>query len=398
MSEPQPNPVFVRQIVATLRYWQAHTRKLDDKAIACLDAERQNLYRAVQYGLVLPETWQETAVVIHQSFSLIERRAYWREWIPVLNKVIAGCPPDQPLLQARLLNQLGELYCRNHELEQSLVVHEEAGELARRCQDERLIAETNAHLSETYFRRNELEKAEAYGQQALAALTQVSDAEERVAALMQTLGNVARARRNGALAENRLEEVVQLRRNQGASLLLARALNDLGMAYRLSGKQSAASQALLEAESLLTSSLYELDKSRNRVNIGCLYYDIGHWTKAELYFREADSIYLRQFANAEFQGRVLHHVGNALLRQAKYEEAISYFERAVVLWSQAGEEIELANTLDSLGEAKEGLGENKGALCDYRRAVELLEKYRDHERANYLLAEISKRQIFLTSK
>lgn len=398
MSGAQPNPAFVKQIIATLRYWQAQTRRLDDEALACLDAERQNLYRAVQYGLVLPETWQDTAVVVRQSFPLIERRAYWKEWIPILNKVIAGAPPDQPILCAHFLNQLGALHCRTHELEESVAIHEEAEAIARQFQDELLLAETHARLSETFFRQNKLEKAERYGQKALAILSKTSDNEEILAILMQTLGNVARARRNAPLAESRLLEVANIRRKQGASLQLARVLNDLGMAYRLSGQRAAAAHALSEAESLLNSSLYELDKARNMVNIGCLYYDDGHWAEAEHYFREADSPYLRQFANAEFQARVLHHVGNALLRQAKYQDAIAYFERAVVLWGQAGEEIELANTLDSLGEAKEGVGDKKGALCHYQRAVELLQKYPNHERANYLLAEISARPIYRPSK
>ncbi len=394
MSGTQPNPVFVRQIVATLRYWQGQTRQLDDETIACLDEERQNLYRAVQYGLVLPETWQETAVVIYQSFPLIERRAYWREWIPVLNKVIAGCPSNQLILQARFLNQLGALHCRTHELEQSIEIHQEAEAIALRCRDERLLAETHARLSETFFRQNDLKQAEWYGQQALTVLSEMGDSEEIIAILMQTLGNVARARHNAPLAESRLLEVANIRRRQGASLQLARVLNDLGMAYRLSGQGSAASQALSEAENLLDSSLYELDKSRNRVNIGCLYYDEGHWSEAERYFREADSTYVRQFGSIEYQARVLHHVGNALLRQAKYKEAIAYFERAVVLWSEAGEEIELANTLDSLGEAKEGLGDKKSAVRDYQRAVELLNKYPNHERANYLLKAIRARPIY----
>jgi hypothetical protein len=58
-----------------------------------------------------------------------------------------------------------------------------------------------------------------------------------------------------------------------------------------------------------------------------------------------------------------------------------------------GEEIELANTFDSLGEAKEGLGRADEALCHYQQAMELLQSYPQHERARHLLAEIRARPL-----
>lgn len=398
MNGTQPDPVFVKQIRAALSHWKSQTRELDDEAIACLDIERQNLYRSIQYGLVLPETWPDAAIVVYQSFPLVEWRGYWREWIPVLNKVIASCPPDQPALQARFTNQLGKLHRLNHELDTSVTIHQEAEAIAQQHEDERLLAETYTFLSELFFRQNNLEAAESYGQQALALLTQMTDTEDWLAYALHTLGNVARIRRNSELAQTRLLEVVNIRRKQGASLPLARALNDLGMIYRLAGQQTTAYQTLSEAAELLEPSLYELDKSINRLNTGCLYYDDQQWMEAERYFRQADSTYVRQFSSIEYQARVNHHIGNALLRQTKYREATAYFERAITLWRQVGEEIEWANTLDSLGEAREGLGEAEMALRHYRKAFELLQGYPDHERARHLLAEITGRPLYRANR
>ena len=69
----QPIPAFVQSVSAGLVYWQSRTRKLDDAQIGRLEGERQNLYRAVQFGLALPETWQETAEVALQKAEEAER-------------------------------------------------------------------------------------------------------------------------------------------------------------------------------------------------------------------------------------------------------------------------------------------------------------------------------------
>jgi tetratricopeptide (TPR) repeat protein len=391
------HPIFVTQIRAALGHWKAKSTALDDKGIAGLDAERTNLYRSIQYGLVLPDTWEDTAVVVHQTFPLIEWRGYWREWIPVLDKVIATTPPGEYIWQVRFLNQLGYLHALNRDLSASESVLWEAETIARRLGDNFLLAQTYANLSQSFFRQNRLEAAETYGQEGLSRLRQIENAEYWLANLLQTLGNIARWRQNGPLAQERLLAVVSIRRKLGASLPLARALNDLGMAYRLSGQRPLAYQTLCEAAELLALSLYELDISVNRLNTGCLYYDDRQWEKAEGYFRQADSSYVRRFASVAYRARVNHHIGNALLRQDKFQESAAYFEQAIILWRQAGDEVEWANTLDSLGEAREGLGEARMALQLYQMAAVLLQGYPDHERASHLLSEIQARPLYRAS-
>ncbi len=78
-SETLINPQFTASLAAGLTYWQEQTRSSTDDAVAALDVRRQNLYRAVVYGLKLEQTRRETAVVILQAFHLAERRGYWHE-------------------------------------------------------------------------------------------------------------------------------------------------------------------------------------------------------------------------------------------------------------------------------------------------------------------------------
>lgn len=75
-----------------------------------LDRHRQYIFRIVQFGLQSPETWRETGHLALQAFTLVERRGYWREWIPILARVCDLCTDEELSLQCRALNRLGQRY------------------------------------------------------------------------------------------------------------------------------------------------------------------------------------------------------------------------------------------------------------------------------------------------
>lgn len=56
-----PSPQFVDSVEAGLDYWRRATHGLEDEAISGLVRERRNLYRAVLFGLALPQTFGLTA-------------------------------------------------------------------------------------------------------------------------------------------------------------------------------------------------------------------------------------------------------------------------------------------------------------------------------------------------
>ena len=55
---------FRNSVATTLSYWREQTHEMDDQAIVVLDQERQNLFRAVQFGLSLPQVWETTASIV----------------------------------------------------------------------------------------------------------------------------------------------------------------------------------------------------------------------------------------------------------------------------------------------------------------------------------------------
>jgi len=101
-----PTAQFVQSVAGNLAYWQTRTEAATERHFGDLDFDRQNLYRAVQFGLALPQTRQLTVKLILRLFDFVEHRSYWREWLPVLEKARVSCAED-PALECRLLNQLG---------------------------------------------------------------------------------------------------------------------------------------------------------------------------------------------------------------------------------------------------------------------------------------------------
>ncbi len=379
-----PDPQFIENIIAGLAYWQAQTAELDDRAISQLDAERQNLYRIVQYGLELPQTWRDTAVVILQSFNFVERRGYWREWIPVLEKAIAESDEEYSPVKFRLLNQLGQLYRFVMQWPPALAAHEAAETIARQLENEQMLAESHCHLSELYLRQRQYDKAEQYGLAALNRFTKVGAPERWLAVTLSTLGELARFRGNFALAEERLFQAISHWRLLNEPVRIARALSDLAVTFLVAEKLERAERCLTEVAALLEPTGYELDKVMVQINFGLLHFKQESWIEAELAFRKADSSYLRRSPHIYYRALVANNFGNVLLKQGRLAEAASCLQDAISLWRQANDNLELGNTLGTLAETLVAQEQYTDAMPLYEEAITLLSDFPDDARAKEL--------------
>ena len=130
-------------------------------------------------------------------------------------------------------------------------------------------------------------------------------------------------------------------------------------------------------------------------NIGFLYYKQGRWPAAEAAFRQADTDYLRRSPNFHLQAQVANNIGNTLIKQAKFESAVSYLRQAVDLWLQADDKLELANTSGSLAEALAGQGNTNQALAHFEEALALLAHFPDDTWAVRLRSDFRQQQLKL---
>lgn len=383
--QSRSTPRFTQIIHDALAHWQSRTATLDDDLIQALDADRENLFRLVEFGLGLAETQRATAVLMNQLYPLVQRRSYEREWIPLLERATEDGNSADPILQVKLLNQLGQLRRLRRQLPAALAAHQEAAKLSRQASDPFLLAQTQYNLSEVYYSQRNYEAAQAQGEAALDAFSQLEVEKRWVAAMLNTLGVIARDQGDLEKAERLLGEAAALRRELPPPLSLTRTLNDLATIWERQGKFEQAEAAYQEGNALLEETSYERDKAIIQINLGTLYYRKGQWEAAETIFRRGYS-HIPQW-DITYRGSLANNLGNVLFKQGRLGEAAVYLRQAEALWRDIDNSLQLANTVGTLAQVMKAAGKRETAVAHFSEAIALLENYPDTAWARKLLAE-----------
>lgn len=386
-SNTHPSPQFVRSVAASVAYWKDCTGQLNEQDIFKLDKERRNIYRAVKHGLKLPQTWQDTAVLVLQLFDFVEWHDYWKGWIPVLEAVLARCPVQELQLRCQLLNRLGQLYRLDNRSLEAIALHKQVEKIAQEIRNEHALALAHYNLSEAYLRSHNYSCAEHYGLCALEESTHIEGEKELVAFIFNTLGEVARCRGNLAQAEKRLSQAVAVRRLLNQPVYLARSLNDLARTLEAAEKLEQAHQCYREAMAILEPTNNEIDKAIIHINRGVWYFKQKKWDQAKDAFQRANSPALRQSGYIQHRARVANNLGNTLSEQGQLQEAERYLRHAIILWVQTDDELELANSLGSLAEILVKKRQLSEAIPLYEEAIDLLAQYPEDAWAQTLQQE-----------
>lgn len=380
-----PSKEFSDSVAASLAYWRKRTQEMDDQVIIEIDGERQNLFRAVHFGLELPLAWTVTAEIALQTVPLVNRRFYRGEWIPVLEQLVASCPAGDESLKFDLLIQLGRMQRLERQLEQATLTHRAAEALARELDDGGALARAFYNLGRGYYDRHQYEEAERYCQAALDILDDLEDADQTLIAwAFDTIGLAVGRRGDFVKARDYLARNVAIRRTIDDPTGLARALNDQGHNLLVYGQLDEAITYMLEAKGLLAPTANELDKTMLGINLGSIYFRQGEWLLAEETFRQAYSPYLRQSGNMHYQAYLTTSLGNVLLKQERLVEAEAFMRQGVTLWRQMNDDLNLANAVGSLGEILAAQGDAAAAIPLFDEALIILEKYPNHPNAKGL--------------
>lgn len=380
-----PSPEFTNSIVAGLEYWRERTRDMNDQVIAQIDGRRQNLFRAVHFGLELEAAWPVVAEVALQTVPLVNRRMYRVEWIPVLEGLLARCPAEDRSLKFDLLIQLGRMQRLERQLEQATRTHQAAEALARELGDEAALARAYYNLGRGYYDRHQYEEAERYCQAALDILDDLENADQSLIAWsLNTIGLAFGAQGDLDKAKYYLARNVAIMRTLDDPTGLVRALIDQSHNLLLYDELDEAIACLLEAEDLLAPTDNELDKTMLGINLGSIYFRQGEWLLAEEAFRQSYSPYLRQSGNLHYQAYLATYLGNVLLKQERFVEAEAYMRQGVTLWRQMNDDLSLANAVGSLGEVLVAQGDAAAAIPLFDEALVLLKRFQEHSRAKGL--------------
>jgi tetratricopeptide (TPR) repeat protein len=392
----KPSRPFRQSIAANIQYWKGRTMRLDDQLIQALAGEKQNLYRAAEFGIHVGETWSDATKLILQCFYFVERRGFWNEWIPLLQDTLARYPGGSPQLKARLNNNLGACYRLERQFDLAIQSHLEEMELASRLEDERLIALAHNNLSKTYYLIHQYDDAEKHGLATISYFENRSEDIHRLAAMLNLLGLISQARGDSDEAESHLLQAVEKFRMADIPLELARAIANLAITLDAKGEHQSALASYQEAAELLAPTNYGVDKARLQLSMGTLFFNLDDLVAATSAYEKANSPYMRREGPTYYQAAIVNNLGNVYLAQERFPEAESYLREAIALWRQSSAHLMLANSLGTLAETMVATENYQDARKYYEEALEIAEQYPEDAWSQKMVAEFKQERDKLT--
>ncbi|MCA9959990.1 MAG: tetratricopeptide repeat protein [Anaerolineales bacterium] len=372
------SPRFVHGLLANLRYWQAQTAVINDALSRQLDPDFPNAVRVVEMGLVLPETWRETAVLILQCFFWVEGSGRIPQWRPLVEKCLAAVPIPDDWLTFRLLKQLGQFQRIQWELATAVATFQQARTVAHTLQDTQAIAEIHMNLCQTYQRQHRYEEAQDEGEKALALFAKPQHRFR--AAVHQTLGQIARGRGQYSLAEGHFQQALALFRACETITIadLTRTMNALAWTYQDQKQFDKALHLYEEINELLADTGKVEDKIGTAVNLGSLLYSWQKYDQAEAAFRRAETMLRSQPAMTEQKAHVANNLGCVLRQQQIWDTAEHYHHESIRLFRQLGSGLPLANAIGNLGKLYMLQGRLPEALACFVEARQLVAQFPDN--------------------
>jgi len=363
---------FVQSVAANLAFWSEHAALTDPHAWPALDRERENLFRAVEFGLRQDETWSVATDLALNCFTYVFERGYWSEWTPVLELALYKCPDDCSVVKGYLLHKLGSLCRKLRRLDDAQAAHSQAEALGRALNDPILIAESKLGLGRVYRRRHQYDLAERYARQALLEFEAWGAPPDKLAHTQNLLGIIALGRGDYENSAKALYQASDLFRQAHEPIELARTMLNLCLTLGRLGRAAEALELAGEAATIFTDYDLHLERSRLNVQLGLLHYNEGDLALAEAAFRQAYSPAMRRAGPLYERSMIEMNLGNALLQQGHTDESQDYFLSAVAGFRVVNARTMLANSLDGLAEISLATGHHREAVALYEEALAIV--------------------------
>jgi tetratricopeptide (TPR) repeat protein len=354
---------FIQSIAVNIAFWCEHEGLEDPWAWTALDRERQNLFRAVEYGLRRSETWSAAANLALKCYTYIFERGYWSEWSLMLEEALSACPAEEMAVKGRLVQHLGSFYRKQRRLDEAQSAHEQAEAIGRALEDPFLVALAHLGLGRVYFRRRQYDRAEEYARFALAEFEAGGSHPGRAANARNLLGIITAGRGDYEEAASELYRARELFRQTGNEIELGRTTCNLCDALSRLGRVDEVLELHEEAAAIFEAYDKQLDLSLIYVNLGFLHYSQGQLAEAGAAFRQAYTPAIRRAGPVYYASLIEMNLGNVLLLQGDVEEARAYFLGAVKGFRLVNAKTMLANSMHGLAEVTLAAGEREEAVA-----------------------------------
>ena len=388
----QISPTYLQVVRDNIDLWLKNTEQLTDAQLVSLNKKFPLLKRAVKQALTIPETQsEETAVLVKQSFLLVERYGRWASWLPLINRVVNKCVEENSILLFDLLIQKGIFLRSYRQLDQAILTHQEAKKIAEALNDKLVLAEAFFNLCVDYRLKRDYKLAQRSGLKSLTLFREANASKKSQAAILNALGLILLEIgdvENLRIAEERFKESIEIGKSTIEPTLHARTMINLAVTLERQDKFEEALKTYRNADFLLTYTNSELDKSKLFNSLGTLYFRLEKWKDAESSFRKANSKLLKESEDIFTQASLNQNLGNVLLKQGRANEAEAFLREGIRLWERVDDQVWLANAFGTLGEALGKQKQTDKAIFYYNKAIALLNKLsKSTERASRLIQE-----------
>jgi tetratricopeptide (TPR) repeat protein len=373
---------YRQAVAANIRLWR-HRIMVEAQPIDRWRGQHEAVWGAVVAGLALEAVQAEAAAFAVALLPTLERWGMWQAWLPLLETARAlTLPPD---LQIRLLLTQGRIYVLNRNFNDAVDLLEVALSLAQQQQLLSLVALAHYRLTNAYLGSKAYAQARAHGASALHLLPHMPLTTQ--AALYNSLGLIELETAAFAASEEWFQQALALWQQTDEPTQLARTCLNLGIAYQQQGRWGEAKASYERARGALVPTASVVDKLKVLNGLGTLHYLAEELPAAEAAFRQGVVLAQQLQGIYHLRGSLTHNLGNTLLAQGRLVEARMYLEKSVVLWQQADDDLERANSLGTLGELFAAQAMWRTAVSNYQEALELLAPYRDHPWAQKLVTQ-----------
>lgn len=341
---------FERRVVHEVTYWGAQ-ETVKTLVVQTLDGERENILKAIGFGLAVAAAWPATRHLIVTFAPYMERRGLWDSWHSLLVRAIAAAQRAGDMAGEITLTALLARLCQRQSRGADVVTYyRRVIRLAHRVDNRFELARACSNLGYYYIDDGgHWWRAEILGQHALVIFAALNS-QHGQAHTHNHLGVLYTRQKRWAEAEDHLQQACGLWRTMGDEhSLTAFGLQNLGVLYVDQNKPK-------EALNWLEVAYHKAEVLGETVIVGRLLQNMaiaqrqqGALQDAKNLANQAEQIFQR-YHDPLHLAFVWHNLGLIYTQERQATQAHEYIERALILYRQLGNYYGEKRLLDDLME------------------------------------------------
>jgi tetratricopeptide (TPR) repeat protein len=369
-------------IASSLAYWSDWVAQLHQRPTPAFAHKHDLIVHAVKLGLQSEATRRTAVELALATVHAVLSGGYWPVWQPILEAARAVWPDLNPELRIRLLSRLGQCYRLNGQLQAATAIHHEAEPLVSQLPSDSSISREAAwevafQLAEDYRQQAEYARAKALAQNAWELVQDAEAQNAWRASIANSLGLIHWTMGELGEADQWFTVAADLWQVLSRSVELSRTLSNLGNVLQQQGKLDDALIVYKRALAQLDDTVAWVEKLKIQYNTAVLYLNRNQHELAENLLRDAYLTLTKQPGdNLILKAYLSHGVGDAILRQGRFAEAMPYLVQAVAAWEKTGDQLNLGNGYITLAKALHGQGQVEAACAHCQRGLAILETTR----------------------